>query len=177
MARSFTLLKSPFDLDELTEDLSLGLILDDRDDSVLGGGWSDEEEDELFQNTPRLLPTLDEDEGLEDYRKAQSRSGRWSSISWSSLYERTTDSSLSWADDELEKETTDKVKALFKSIDACLFSDGDHDSRPNTSDSFRSSSFHPGLSEELRNECAIWKERFPHLRYKTMLREHAFMIL
>ena len=129
------------------------MILDDRDDSVLGGGWSDEEEDD-FQTTPRLLPTLDED--------AKSRSGRWSSLSWSSLYERTTDSSLSWADDELEKETTDKVKSLFKSIDACLFEDGD-DSRPNTSDSFRSS-FDPCLSEELQNECAIWKERFPHLR-------------
>ena len=37
--------------EEINEDLSLGLYVDDRDDSVLGGGWSDEEEDDL--TTPR----------------------------------------------------------------------------------------------------------------------------
>ena len=60
------------------------------------------------------MPTLDENDdsetdfnlGLQQQRRLPSRSGRWSSFSWSSLYERTTDSSLSWADDELEKETT-----------------------------------------------------------------------
>ena len=51
------------------------------------------------------------------------RSGRWSSFSWSSLYERTTDSSLSWADDELEKETTERVKSLFDDIDRVLYAD------------------------------------------------------
>lgn len=99
------------------------------------------------------------------------RSGRWSSFSWSSLYERTTDSSLSWADDELEKETTDKVKALFEKIDHCLYQDGpnengdddiDEDERPRTSDSF--GSVNPCLSEEMKGECAIWRQRFPHLR-------------
>ena len=92
------------------------------------------------------------------------RSGRWSSFSWSSLYERTTDSSLSWADDELEKETTDKVKALFQSIDYSLYQDGEEneEDRPDTSDSFRS--FQPSLSEELKEECATWREKFPHLR-------------
>ena len=80
------------------------------------------------------------------------------------MYERTTDSSLSWADDELEKETTDKVKALFESIDHCLYDDGaDENDRPKTSDSFQSQA--PSLSTELQNECAIWKQRFPHLRY------------
>ena len=103
------------------------------------------------------------------------RSGRWSSFSWSSLYERTTDSSLSWADDELEKETTDKVKALFEKIDHCLYQDGpnengdddnDEDERPRTSDSFGSvDRVNPCLSEEMKGECAIWRQRFPHLRY------------
>ena len=60
---------------------------------------------------------------LSTSRRIPSRSGRWSSFSWTSLYERTTDSSLSWADDELEKETTDKVKSLFDSIDHCLYED------------------------------------------------------
>ena len=41
----------------MTEDLSLGLILDDRDDSVFAGGWSDEDEelDGEFVCTPRLV--------------------------------------------------------------------------------------------------------------------------
>lgn len=153
----------------MSEDLSLGLILDDRDDSVLGIGWSDEEEEDLNADdyflTPRhLLPTLDENESEENSRRVPpSRSGRWSSFSWSSLYERTTDSSLSWADDELEKETSDKVKALFQAIDHCLYQDGDsEDARPDTSDSFRS--FKPSLSEELKAECQIWRDKFPHLR-------------
>ena len=61
----------------------------------------------------------------------------------------------------LEKETTDKVRALFESIDNCLYEDGD-ENRPKTSDSFQSNI--PSLSVELQSECAIWKERFPHLR-------------
>lgn len=157
--------------DDLSEDLSLGLILDDRDDSVFGNGWSDEEEEDLNADdyflTPRhLLPTLDENESDHDNsRRLPSRSGRWSSFSWSSLYERTTDSSLSWADDELEKETSDKVKALFQAIDHCLYQDANHqedEQRPDTSDSFRS--FQPSLSEELKQECEIWRQKFPHLR-------------
>ena len=63
--------------------MSLGLILDDREDSLFGGNWSDEEENDcsgkeisrvflnkktnnfksFFSGTPRHLPTLDE---LED---------------------------------------------------------------------------------------------------------------
>ena len=60
--------------DELTEDLSLGLILDDRDDSVIGEGWSDDEEegeDDFF--TPRHLPTLEENESSEDFNLSQRR--------------------------------------------------------------------------------------------------------
>lgn len=155
--------------DDFNEDLSLGLILDDKDDSVLAGSWSDEDEDfeDEFQVTPRhSLPTLDEYGSDSSERRLPSRSGRWSSFSWSSLYERATDSSLSWADDELEKETTDKVKALFQSIDHCLYQDGqdqDEESRPDTCDSFRS--FQPCLSQGLQQECQIWRDRFPHLRY------------
>ena len=82
---------------------------------------------------------------------------------------------MSWADDELEKETTDKVKALFEKIDHCLYQDGlneigdydnDEDERPRTSDSFGSvDRVNPCLSEEMKGECAIWRQRFPHLRY------------
>lgn len=81
---------------------------------------------------------------------------------------------MSWADDELEKETTDKVKALFEKIDHCLYQDGpnengdddnDEDERPRTSDSFGSvDRVNPCLSEEMKGECAIWRQRFPHLR-------------
>lgn len=59
-------------LDDLSEDLSLGLILDDKDDSVLGGGWSDE--DEEYEDdfiTPRHLPTLDEND--DEFRRVPSR--------------------------------------------------------------------------------------------------------
>ena len=58
--------------DDLSEDLSLGLILDDKDDSVLGGGWSDE--DEEYEDdfiTPRHLPTLDEND--DEFRRVPSR--------------------------------------------------------------------------------------------------------
>ena len=58
--------------DDLSEDLSLGLILDDKDDSVLGGGWSDEDdeyEDDFI--TPRHLPTLDEND--DEFRRVPSR--------------------------------------------------------------------------------------------------------
>ena len=55
---------SKINADEISEDLSLGLILDDRDDSLFGGNWSDEEENnDGSGGTPRHLPTLDE---LED---------------------------------------------------------------------------------------------------------------
>ena len=51
----------------MSEDLSLGLILDDRDDSVFAGGWSDEDEEleDEFVCTPRHLPTLDENDDSE----------------------------------------------------------------------------------------------------------------
>ena len=57
------------------------MILDDRDDSVLGAGWSDEDE-ELEDDfcTPRHLPTLDEQDGDDsDFNLSQSRRipGKW----------------------------------------------------------------------------------------------------
>ena len=39
---------SKINADEISEDLSLGLILDDRDDSLFGGNWSDEEENDAI---------------------------------------------------------------------------------------------------------------------------------
>ena len=83
-----------------------------------------------------------------------SRSGCWSSFSWSSLYERRTESSLSWADDELEKEASETVKDLFEDIDDVLFGDGGGEGRLRGGP----------LSKELRQECDIWRQRFPHLR-------------
>ena len=62
--------------DDLSEDLSLGLILDDRDDSVFAGGWSDEDEEleDEFVCTPRHLPTLDENDDSEtDFNLQQRR--------------------------------------------------------------------------------------------------------
>ena len=58
--------------DDLSEDLSLGLILDDRDDSLFGGNWSDEEEE---PGTPRHLPTLDELEDDYDGNEAEDHFG------------------------------------------------------------------------------------------------------
>ena len=58
--------------DDLSEDLSLGLILDDRDDSLFGGNWSDEEEE---PGTPRHLPTLDELEDDYDGNEAEDQFG------------------------------------------------------------------------------------------------------
>ena len=84
-----------------------------------------------------------------------SRSGCWSSFSWSSLYERRTESSLSWADDELEREASETVRDLFEDIDDVLFADGGG----GTPGSSRGP-----MSEELRQECDIWSERFPHIR-------------
>ena len=67
----------------MTEDLSLGLILDDRDDSVIGGGWSDEEEEENEFLTPRHLPTLEENDGSEDFNLSQRRvPSRWEHTSF-----------------------------------------------------------------------------------------------
>ena len=66
----------PFFSDDLSEDLSLGLILDDRDDSVFAGGWSDEDEEleDEFVCTPRHLPTLDENDDSEtDFNLQQRR--------------------------------------------------------------------------------------------------------
>ena len=60
----------------MSEDLSLGLILDDRDDSVFAGGWSDEDEEleDEFVCTPRHLPTLDENDDSEtDFNLQQRR--------------------------------------------------------------------------------------------------------
>ena len=51
----------------------------------------------------------------------------------------------------------------------------DLDQRPKTSDSFQSLlGGAPSLSVELKNECEIWKQRFPHLRYCTVYNIHPF---
>ena len=84
-----------------------------------------------------------------------SRSGCWSSFSWSSLYERRTESSLSWADDELEREASETVRDLFEDIDDVLFADDGVPGPPGS---------RGPMSEELRQECGIWRERFPHIR-------------
>ena len=86
-----------------------------------------------------------------------SRSGCWSSFSWSSLYERRTESSLSWADDELEREATETVRDLFEDVDDVLFADGDGEEGGGPARG-------GPMSRELRQECGIWRERFPHMR-------------
>ena len=53
---------------------------------------------------------------------------------------------------ELEKETTDRVRAMFNDIDDILYSSNDDDVKGS------------GLSREILEECEIWKLKFPHLR-------------
>ena len=111
---------------KLARDLELSLILEDslEDDVQIGthrvkmktshlpnhdDDWLENHVDEDESNdedTPRLLGDLCEDSEDEDTLPFgnQSGSGRWSSFSWSSLYDRTgTDSSLSWAEDVSDK--------------------------------------------------------------------------
>lgn len=139
---------------------SLGIITDDQEYSE----WSDDDDEEL---TPRLLSPLEEDDDLNQEKDVlafskrstiiPSRSGCWSSFSWTSLYDRGTDSSLSWADEEMERETTEKVQALFNQINSVLFEE------PSTSvpvPKQRSRS----LPNDLEQECALWRKTFPHLR-------------
>ena len=93
----------------------------------------------------------------------------WSSISWSSLYDRATDSSLSWADDvrrkggrdagsndtslqEYEKETTEIVQNLFDQVENLFYA-------PKGGRKKKSQSF--TLQEK---ECYLWREHFPQLR-------------
>ena len=64
----------------------------------------DEEEEEDGDITPKVcqldsVRELDEDREIRDITERNQQSNCWSSFSWSSLYDRGTDSSLSWADD------------------------------------------------------------------------------
>ncbi|TRY80997.1 hypothetical protein TCAL_08854, partial [Tigriopus californicus] len=138
---------------------SLGIITDDQDYSE----WSDDEDEEL---TPRLLSPLEEDDLNQEkdvlaFSKRRtiipSRSGCWSSFSWTSLYDRGTDSSLSWADEEMERETTEKVQALFNQIDNVLFEEPTAPA-PITKQQSRS------LPNDLEQECTLWRNTYPHLR-------------
>ena len=91
----------------------------------------------------------------------------WSSISWSSLYDRGTDSSLSWADDvrllfifyrntnifllqEYEKETTEIVQNLFDQVEDLFYA-------PKGLRKKKSQSIQ-------EKECFLWREIFPQLR-------------
>jgi hypothetical protein len=62
----------------------------------------------------------------------------------------------------LEKETTETVENLFGDIDDVLFD--------NVTDGFGLSGGDGGadaartMSKELKQECDIWKRRFPHIR-------------
>lgn len=56
---------------------------------------------------------------------------------------------------ELEKDTTEKVAELFQEIDNYLFA----------SENYKQSNESATLSLELQQECDLWKQRYPHLRY------------
>ena len=107
----------PIDVvDKLSRDLALGLRLaedtqrpplDEDPDEVIEW-WHDDED------SRSVTPVV----GAAAVPASDPCNGRWSSFSWSSLYDRGTDggtdSSLSWAEDELEKEATDRVNDYFK---------------------------------------------------------------
>ena len=113
--------------------------------------WLDEDYDADDAVTHRILGDLCEEDSDEENPDHEAESGRWSSFSWSSLYDRTgTDSSLSWAEDELEKEATQTVKSIFTEIDSVLYSENDGETTE--------------LTKEILEECQLWKSRFPHLR-------------
>eukprot|EP00090_Calanus_glacialis_P014050 TRINITY_DN22680_c0_g1_i1.p1 TRINITY_DN22680_c0_g1~~TRINITY_DN22680_c0_g1_i1.p1 ORF type:complete len:641 (-),score=123.37 TRINITY_DN22680_c0_g1_i1:187-1920(-) len=122
---------------------------------LLPGGELSEDEDD-GDVTPKVhqldsVRELDE-EPKEPINRGLERSGCWSSFSWSSLYDRGTDSSLSWADDEYEKETTETVQALFNQIEE-LFYESKNSRKKKASGS--------SVQEK---ECQIWREHFPHFR-------------
>ena len=63
-----------------------------------------DDEDEDGDITPKVcqldsVRELDEDREIREITERNQQSNCWSSFSWSSLYDRGTDSSLSWADD------------------------------------------------------------------------------
>ena len=89
----------------------------------------------------------------------------------------------------MEKETTARVGAILRQIDDELYGDGDDEddddnrrrrrlsniTSPSSSPSLSMSSssrhqFHrKPLSEGIKEECGIWREKFPHLRYVLLV--------
>ena len=90
------------------------------------------------------------------YFRVQHQSNCWSSFSWSSLYDRGTgtDSSLSWADDEYEKETTETVRRMFDNVEEMFYSSSLGQQRRKTSQ-------HTAQEKE----CQMWSKNFPTLRF------------
>jgi len=125
-----------------------------------GGELSEDEDDGDGEGdvTPKVhqldsVRELDEDKESKDVvNRGLERSGCWSSFSWSSLYDRGTDSSLSWADDEYEKETTETVQALFNQIEELFYESKITRKKKSSSTSVQ------------EKECQIWREHFPHFR-------------
>ena len=102
--------------------------------------------------------------------RVQQQANCWSSFSWSSLYDRGTDSSLSWADDvglagyghvsrvtchvqEYERETTETVRRLLAEVEELFYA-------PPAARRQRKGS---EVSAQER-ECQQWREQFPSLR-------------
>ena len=120
---------------------------------------------------------LDEDREIREITERHQQSNCWSSFSWSSLYDRGTDSSLSWADDvrilsvtsnmmtislfqEYEKETTETVRKMFADIEELFYEPSSSHSQ---SRHRRKSSQSQQTPQE--KECQMWRDNFPNLRY------------
>ena len=171
---------------KLARDLNLSLVLEDKleDDVQIGSqrikvrtdvdAWIDDEEDDAnSDDNHRILGDLCEDSEEEDTLQIgnQSGSGRWSSFSWSSLYDRTgTDSSLSWAEDVRTpgKRLISMISLIMlhfrslrrrqpKEFNRCL-------TKLMTFFIPTKMLGDPVFPTRFLNECEIWKFKFPHLR-------------
>ena len=62
---------------------------------------------------------------------------------------------------ELERDATDKVQSIFNKIDRELYLDEESSNSNSNLDPFPMSR----LPREVKEECDIWRNRFPHLRF------------